>query len=90
MVFSVINIRLMNTDFNHCSELSSCGGIVINCRYLKTSHKEVNMNIIHEMCELAANDVHCITVVCDDTDISHQCAVHHMTCTVIMESHPFV
>lgn len=45
-------------------------GIVINHRDLKTSQEEADVIIIHQMCELADNNVHCITVVCDDTDVS--------------------
>ncbi len=63
-------------------------GVVINRRDLKTSQEEADMIMIHQICELA-NNVHCITVVCDDTDVFillvHHYAVHKMTCTVIME-----
>ncbi len=45
-------------------------GIVINRTDLKTSQEEADVIIIHQLCELVANNPGCITVVCDDTDVS--------------------
>ncbi len=64
-------------------------GIVINRNDLKTSQEEVDVIIIHQLCELVVNNPQCITVMCDDTDVFlllvHHYAVQQMTCTVIME-----
>lgn len=47
------------------------------------------MIIIHQMCELADNNIHYIIIVCDDTDVFillvHYYSLHQMTCIVIME-----
>ena len=61
-------------------------GIVINRTNLRTSQEEADVIIIHQLCELVADNPRCITVVCDDSDVFHL-LVHHavqqMTCTII-------
>ena len=58
-------------------------GIVINRTDLQ---EEADVIVIHQLCELAANNTQCITIVCYDTDVLvHHYAVQQMTCTVIME-----
>ena len=64
-------------------------GIVINRTDLKTSQEEADVIIIHQLCELVANNPRCITVMCVDTDVFlllvHHYAVQQMACTIIME-----